>query len=431
MLVATHRDERDADLPLSELQNKYPQIVGHCEISSKTGYGIEMLRSMITDATASLPLMGEHWPASWLNAANAVRSMPEKYVPPHRLWHLMTQHQVQASSQVVLARWLHELGEILFFHNNEELNDIVILQPQWVSQYISKVLESEEVIRRSGVFTREHMIELWQDLDPAMQDHFLRLMERFDLSYRTLERRDISLVVERLPLDQPDYEPMWDAYKANGSYHEIGMKFDLNTIPAGIPTWFIARVHRFTTRTHWRNGAVFAYEPDERKHLALVQSFPHQSYLRLTVRGPTPANFFALLKDGVDLTLARFPGLQVNRLIPCPGHDGEPCSHEFSYEQLLKRVEKKPMIECPESLEDVSVHGLLFGLDWSTKDAVLIRINELQAASEEQHEEVLGELKNLRELSQREFVSAFRREQAKIESHCPNIFALRPRSVEE
>lgn len=34
LLVATHIDERDADIPLAELRHHYPQIIGHYEISS-------------------------------------------------------------------------------------------------------------------------------------------------------------------------------------------------------------------------------------------------------------------------------------------------------------------------------------------------------------------------------------------------------------
>jgi len=428
LLVATWIDERPADLPLIELRNKYPQIIGHCEISNRAGTGIERLREDIAAAAATLPLMGEVWPTNWLEAANALRTKSEKYVTPQRLWNFMLEYNVDANSAAVLIQWLHELGDILYFRDTDELNDIVILKPQWVSEYISKVLESYEVIERFGVFTRQHMNSLWYDIDSSIRDHFLRLMERFDLSYRTLENREISLVVERLPLDPPQYERVWNNPRTKDDCNEITMKFKLNTIPAGIPTWFIARSHRFSTYTHWRNGAVFAYEA-EQNHLALVQAFPHDRYVTLSVRGPHPQTFFALLRDGFEVTLARFPGLQVTRLIPCPGHNGRSCSHEFDYHQLLKRINKKPIIECPEGLEDISVTALLFGLHWSTQDVVLARLDELEASEVVRYEETITAIENLRVLTQRAFTDAFRREQAKIEAHCPNIFVLRPHDI--
>ena len=431
LLVAAWIDERDADLPLAELRAKYPQIVGHCEISNKTGQGIEELRQALTDAAAGLPLMGETWPATWLNAAEAIRDREEKHITPRGFWEIMAAHGVSGDNARILAQWLHELGDILYYQDDEELNDLVILKPQWVTEYISEVLESEEVIGKLGIFTRAHMRKLWGDLPPVMRDHFLRLMEQFDLSYRTLENREISLVVERLPLDPPDYAPQWDAIKETEPCREISMRFKLNTIPAGIPTWFIARSHRFTTHTHWRTGALFT-DGSERRHLALARALPHERYLQLTVRGPTPHNFFALLKDGIEVTLRRFPGLHIDRLIPCPGHNRQPCSHEFNYAHLQKAIERTPPvqeIQCPVSFEPVSVPGLLFGLHWRLQDAVLERIDDLETTFVEGKDEIVAEISELRALAQRGFTSSYRREQSKIESHCPSVFVLRLRDT--
>ena len=420
LLVATHIDERDADLPLKDLRNKYPQIVEQYEISNRTGEGIEALRLAIADSAAELPLMGEAWPSSWLDAAESIRSMEEKYITADKLWSIMNSQQVSGENSSVLAQWLHELGDILFFQDVEELEDIVILKPQWVSKYISKVLESDEVIKRLGILTRAHRDELWHDIEPAMRDHFLRLMERFDLSHRALEDTELHMVVERLSLDPPDYEEKWARILETGHCKEVSMKFKLNTMQAGIPTWFIARSHRFTISTHWRTGALFADTAKE-AHLALVEAFPHERHLQLTVRGPHPENFFALLRDGLELTLSRFPGLRVERMIPCPGHAAASCSHEFKYEQLLNRLEKKPpkyQIECPEANKYVDVRLLLFGLAPSTFDDVNIAIRKSVR-------EKRGSVRELIALLQREFTKPHKGQQSRKESHCPNVFAMR------
>jgi internalin A len=427
LLVATHvEDGRDADLPLSELQQQFPQTIGQCEISNRDRTGFEHLRRVITNVTAQLPLMGEPWPFTWLNAANAIRAVNRKYTTPERLRELMTKHQVETFSQRVLVRWLHELGDILFFQDNDELNDIVIFKPQWVTEHISRVLEAEEVIRRNGIFTRTCMEQLWEDLDAPMRDHFLRLMERFDLSYRTLENKDISLVVERLPFEPPDYEPIWNAKQQEPNCKQISMKFQLSEVLPGIPTWFIARQHRFTIEQgerrgiHWRTGVLF--QDREQKHLALTKigrdDRTNAEYLQLTVRGAMPHSFFDLLKEGIELTLRRYPGLQITRLIPCPDPNQENCLHEFDYANLVKRLERtepKESIECPSCLENISVTKLLFGLHWTTQDAVLAKLDKIQGGQSE-----------LRELVQSQFLRQFRQQQKFLESHCPNVFVLRP-----
>jgi small GTP-binding protein len=432
IIVAAHIDERDADLPLEDLRKKYPQIKGHYKISNKTGAGIAEFTEELTRTATGLRLMGEEWPAAWLDAANETRGRKEHYISPKELYKLMGKHKVTAESADVLAQWLHELGDILYFKEDEELNDLVILNPQWVTEAISKVLESEEVIGKDGIFTQQHKDEVWSDIDENIQEHLLRLMERFDLSYRTLENREISLVVERLPLDPPDYGQRWNGIKKKEGCKEISMKFALGSVPAGIPTWFIARSHRFTTHTHWRLGALFADSKEER-HLGLIEAYPYDKYLRLTVRGPVPQNFFVLLRDGLELTLARFPGLKIKRTMPCPGHNKKECKHEFDFGQLEKAVERdKPALEiqCPETFENVSVPGLLFGVHWSTEGNVIARIDELEDSFVTGKVEILTEMRELRELTQREFLRLFNAQQGLAESHCPNVFAVLPKDEE-
>ena len=364
LLVATHIDERDVDIPLTKLRYHYPQIIGQCEISSQTGQGFDAFQQAIAQAAAQLPLMGEIWPSTWLKAANVLRDSTDNYITPQALQDIMKAQGIGSKQQLILTQWLHDLGDILYFPDSYELENIVILKPQWLSEYISKVLESEEVIKSGGILTRDEMKRLWHDLNPTLREHFLRLMERFELSYRN-EDQAISLIVECLPQTSPYYQTKWNEIKALDNCKEIRMTFKLNTLPAGILSGFIARAHRFSTNTHWRYGALFEHE----NHLALVQAEPDRSALQLSVRGPNPPNFFALLKDGLEVTFKLFPGLKIERKIPCMDHHGQACPHEFNYEQLLKRYEKnKVTIECPETFEEVAVIQLLHGWDWHTQD---------------------------------------------------------------
>jgi len=433
VIAATWTDERDADLALAEIMRAYPQVRGHFAVSNKTRAGIEDLRAELARVAAKLPLMGEEWPASWLSAAERVRRSEERHVTPQELCAVFTRSGVARETHAVLGRILHDLGDLLWYQNDAELNDLVILKPLWVTAYISKVLESSDVIGKDGIFTRPHMDQLWSDLKPEMRDHFLRLMERFDLSYRTLDpqNREISLVVELLPLDPAAYESEWQKPLAQQCCSTITMRYRMNTVPAGIPTWFIARSHRFTTHTHWRSGALFA-DGKERRHLALVRCNKHKRVVELSARGPMPHNFFALLRDGFELTLARFPGLDVTRYMPCPGHDGLPCDHEFKHadlERRLLRVPVKGSIECPVAVQDVSVPELVFGLSWpATGTTVLERMDELQkqvvARIDARADTLLSKLDELQTLAQRQFLTVFEAVQKDPDACCPNVFTL-------
>ena len=436
ILVATYADERDADLPFTDLKEQFPNIVALHEVSNKTAKGIPALKQALTQVAANLPLMGERWPTTWLNFANSIRTGTEKQTTPQTFFANMEKVGVSHEGKDVLANWLHELGDILFFQEDNDVNDLVILKPQWVTEYISKVLEAEEVIRSNGIFTRKCMEKIWQDLPTGLPDFFLRLMERFDLSYRTLENRDISLVVERLPFEQPDYQQSWNAKKQEPNCKEISMKFQLSEILPGIPTWFIARQHRFTIDQgerrgiHWRTGVLF--QDRNQKHLALIRTLRDETtnadHLHLTVRGPIPHNFFDILRDGLELTLSRYPGLKITRFLPCPDPATTDCHHEFDYANLTKRLERTPpkkTIECPNCLENISVTRLLFGIHDTTQRDVINSINQLQKSVDQGFNTQSEHYRELSALVQRDVLQEIRAVQKQIESPCPTLFAIR------
>jgi len=89
------------------------------------GTGIDDLRETLIETAAGLPLMGEKWPEAWLNAANAVRAHPERHVTPHELFAVLAEHEVADENADILAQWLHDLGDILYYRDEEDINDTV------------------------------------------------------------------------------------------------------------------------------------------------------------------------------------------------------------------------------------------------------------------------------------------------------------------
>lgn len=422
ILVATHATDRPIDLPLGDLTNSYPQIAASIAVDNATGLGIGQLRQVMAAAAAELPLMGSSWPATWLAGAEKIRASPMQHATPETLSDLLSSEGVtDPVHQAHLLRALHALGDILYYDEDDELRDTVILHPQWVTAYVSKILDSPEVARQSGLLTRHQIQLLWHDLDVGLRDRFLRMMEKFDLSYRIREGPDACIVVERLPWDSPGYQSAWIAAATQTGVREVAIRYHLNTIPPGIPTWFIAREHRFTTGLHWRRGALLRYTADPRV-LGLIRADPYNRTIDLAVRGPAPQLFFSILQDGFESTLGRYNGLEIHRYVPCVCNEsGRACPHLYRYDDLLRRLEATPPrlhIECPRSLSEISVSTLLFGLAASTGDQILARLEGIDRNVADFRAEAAW--------AQRDFLKALRSNQLMLEAQCPSLFTITP-----
>lgn len=439
LLVATNApaDGRPADLPLDDLRAEYPRICASVAIDNETGTGIKTLRQLIAREAARLPLMGAEWPTTWLNAMDAVLMTEQKHITQAQMWKIMAEEAglTDPGHQLYVATALHHLGGILYYKDVPSLADTVILRPEWVNEYISKVLDSPEIEQSHGLLSRAHINTLWSDLDRGMRDHFLDMMDRYDLSYRLDggSERDVSLVVERLPWNAPSYDQRWETAGPDSAEHEIRVLYQLNTTPPGIPTWFIARSHRFTTNTHWRTGALLAH-PDG-LHRALVKSNPHRHQVELTVRGPSPAAFFAVLDDGLTLTLDRYPGLSIKRLVPCPcrNSEGGTCEELYDYDDLVRRLNRTPPrqeIECRKSQEYVNVPLMLLGLappeNAELRQSIVRLERTMIDTMTEQNQALADRLTDISGDMQRAFLKVQHQVQLGFETRCPSVFTVAP-----
>ncbi|MER6732738.1 COR domain-containing protein [Streptomyces puniciscabiei] len=444
IIVATHLGPRPPDLPLHTICDAFPGlVVESMAADSATGEGVDAVRERIAAEAARLPLMGAIWPRHWLEAAEAVRAHPEKHVEPRVLWDLMAEHGViESAQQHYLASALHSLGDILFYPEDDELSGLVILHPQWLTSYISRVLDAKEVREAHGIFTSAHRDRLWPDLDRSMQNYFVSMMERFDLSYRTTDASS-SLVVELLPWDPPDYQERWDS-ALEPHRRELRLRYRLHTVPPGIPTWFIAREHRFTIDVNWRTGALLRHQ--DGRHYGLVTVDRYTKTAEIQARGPYPHHFFSILMDGFEQTLVRYPGLEITRYVPCPGvlENDESCHHEFPHTNLLDRLSRTPpleTIECPVHYEQLNVRKLLHGIEPPAQS----RSEELAVALEAKVDGLSNDLKGIKNQSrdildevkeariqqtavaaeqQRAFLTELRRADSRQAVLCPSVVSV-------
>jgi internalin A len=448
LLVATHADERVPDFNYQLYKDAYRQLVGSLSVSNKYGTGIEKLKEILAIHAATLPLIGQLWPTNWVEVEKALMVRKEHHIDANRYTRICAVRRIQAKiAQGTLATYLHDLGKILYFRDDYVLCHLVVLKPNWVTKTISRVLEDNIVREAYGILAHSELSRIWatdeegHSYEPYLYPVFLRLMERFDLSYQLdpgvpNEYPTHSLIPQLLPHQPPTDLPDWPKKPELGQAH-LQMIYRFEFVPAGIMSWFIVRTHRYTLGKHWREGVLLSYQ----KHYAKIELNPMTRELRLAVWGIQPHNFFSILKDTLDLILNRFEGLYIRREVPCICHwqieSEKICQEVYRYEEdLVRRIEvDKQTVECPASYVAVSVPELLYGIHVSTTPQVIAMVAAGQQeilrrlmAFQQRDEVLIQQIKQLCEWSVRHFTRQWNLEMCKMEAECPNTFILIPGS---
>lgn len=441
LIVATHGDEPSAATLPSDLRARYPQIAGSFTIDSSTGHGITELGTAVREQAAGLPLMGATWPASWVDAGEAVRALPGYTTTARSVWQSMAAAGVRdPMSQQVIARSLHDLGDLVYFGDDLELAEKMILHPAWLDARISAVLDSQAVADARGMLSRAERDRLWGDLDdPDLCDRLVRMMERFDLAYRVGDAEasdEVALIVERLDEARPPAaDAMWAQVGEELDIRELGIAYRLKSRQAGVPTWFIAREHRYTTGVHWAHGALFHdRDPTHPSWAMLVDDGRDQPTVELRVRGRFPVRFLSVLAEAFEQILEqRYPGLLEQRLVPCicTPRTSRVCRHLFSLDQLIyEATDRDPgadgKVRCPKSGKRLDARAMLDGLRGSALEAAIdsmrqdvdtvLKMVDRQATTLEQIDQRgLATLNGLRVLLEH---------RADAGLHCPSLFEI-------
>lgn len=377
LVVATHCAERLADLDYPQLRRLFPEMLpdGPFEIDSETGQGIGGLVAAIARHAAELPQMGQLISKRWgaVRAEILSRAAVKPQIRYSEYASICRQHKLTDPETATLARLMNDLGLVIYFGDDEGLRDIMVLNPEWLTRAISYVLNDKATEDASGLLDHRRLRELWSGTDgydPEYYPYFLRLMEKFDVSYRLDEDPDRSLVTQLVPYQRPPlpWEP-GDALPAG--MRALSLVCELAEPAPGLIPWLTARHHEASVGSHWRSGVFLRHPVDLYRSQALLQlggtGTRKDTELRLDVLAPAPEHYFNVLWDSIEhLITHRWPGLAYQLLVPCPGPaegadgDGALCPGRFPLEDLIrKRGKGKTIVECGKCDEDIEIAQLL------------------------------------------------------------------------
>jgi internalin A len=393
IIVSTHckTGERIARIDQPVFKQQYgDMIVGFHEVDSLVPDEATGEMVGIAEHAAKLEQMGMGFNRDWKAARDELLARPEPRISFDAFSGVCAARGLSGIDTETLAHLMHDLGYIVHYSDDEKLRDDVILKPEWLTKAIGFVLEDRATQDAEGILPDARLTQVWRDhpfkdeprYDPALYPFFLRLMEKYDVSYRLPEGK-ASLVSQHVPQERPKL-PWLPEHTIPDNSHRIAMVCSMDEDPPGLIPWMIVRTHDFSTEQnkddgkihhlHWQKGMFLTYP----KHgEAFLEKRGREFHI--SAQADYPEYFMNVLQYTLQkLITDNWPGLEgrYRFSIPCPGEkDGNPCPGRFNLTALRQFLTKRvPMLPCQECYGIYSINELLHGFEERSIEELLQEI---------------------------------------------------------
>lgn len=376
LIVATRGGPTDrlAHIDEQSLRDEFGDLIaGFHHVDSrpddKTGErsGIDELKRAIAETAADIRQVGRTVPTSWKSTLEALRkrSMRDAYITYTQFLRLCKREKVSDDLADTYAVILNELGHLIHYRGDAELKDTVILKPEWLSKAMSCVLEDKQTKKDNGLLERSRVGEIWNNPQRPKRERypeklhpvFLRLMQRFDLSYRVAmpeaDAPETSLVAQLVPGGRPEgWERDWPSEPTRGDAERrrvcrvVDAETGRTAEVEGLIYRLIVRLHRYSLgrsnyydSRHWKTGMILDDGFNGRAFLEEIAGDVH-----VTVRAAYPDGFLGNLCAEIEWLVDSFwKGLDCRRSVPCH----PPCRGLHEVKALVEtKREGIPKVRC-------------------------------------------------------------------------------------
>ena len=360
LIVGNKIDQHSLDIDRTGLQKKYSNIVGILETSAATGVGIEELKAAITEQVNGLPHVRDLLPESWFAVKTKLEGLrqEENFITQDKYLDLCAENEVSdESSQRTLIGFLHDLGVVLHFQDDPRLESLGILNPQWVTNGVYKILNSHELFKNKGVLERAMLNEILNAPEyPSNKRLFIvDMMRKFELCYDLVPDKKF-LVPDLLPKDEPEL-----------SFNGIpAFEYAYPVLPSSVVTRFIVRMsQKIDDGFVWRTGVLLKIGNNH----ALVKADIEDKKISISIGGleHTRRDALSAIRYQLDEIHESIKGLNPQKRVPIPN---APNAEAQDYEYLLmleREGQDTLMVKDGVRLVKVNVRAVLSGIESEAK----------------------------------------------------------------
>ena len=237
LIFQNEKSGRSKQIDLDAIRGRYTNVREKYQGDLGKGGAADRLRNAIEYFAANLSHIGEELPAPWIKVRADVEECAarEPYISQQEYFNIYRRHlEFDESKALFLSQYLHDLGVFLHFQKDIRLKDTVILQNEWATHAVFRVLDDEAVKKKLGRFGEEDCARIWKDSAYAAKHaELLALMKKFELCYEMPDKEPREwLAPQLLPPAKPAEVKDWN------QHDDLVLRYKYDFLPKGIVSPF-------------------------------------------------------------------------------------------------------------------------------------------------------------------------------------------------
>lgn len=358
LIVGNKADQHPLDIDRTGLKKKYPEIVDILETSAANGTGIALLKVAIEKQVNDLPHIHDLLPETWFTVKTKLEKIghEQNFVTHDRYLEICTENEITDEiNQHTLISFLHDLGVILHFQDDPRLEALGILNPQWVTNGVYRILNSNTLFQNKGMLELSMLDDIlnFPEYPPNKRLFIIDMMRKFEICY-DIDPDKNFLVPDLLPKDEPS-DLIFTGISA--------FEYKYPVLPSSVITRFIVRMNqKIEGGFVWRTGVLLKIGENN----ALVKADYEDRIITIAIDGleHTRRDTLSAIRYELDEIHNSIEGLNPQKRIPIPE---APNAEPLDYTYLLQIEHDNDLEYLPvkdgNGLVKVNISQLLSGVE--------------------------------------------------------------------
>lgn len=354
IIVINKTDENPAyDVNRLFLREKYPNIIEFIKISCSQNIGVDNVKSALRKAVIDIENLNSQWAVSWFKVKTHLENMNSNFISYDEFTSLCINNGVyDSSSQNTLVEYLNDLGIILHF-KDFALSDTHVLEPEWVTYAVYKIINSKKLADNKGVLKLNEIRKILKSSEEngrfkypsSSLNYIIELMMKFELCYKVSNSE--ILIPDLLEVQEP-------AFQSNDQ-NPLKVIISYGFLPKSIMPRLIVNLHNdILDNLRWRTGVII--HDSGLNTTAKITADYELREINIEVYGNKKRDYLSVILFIVRRINVSFKGLEQRVNIPIKGYNNVRVSHSH-----LLTLESKGITKyIPDGLDyEINVKEML------------------------------------------------------------------------